>query len=92
MTQHSIKKGLKIFRQDGENAVISEMQQLHDMECIEPRKSAMLTRDEKRATLNYLMFLKKKRCGRIQGRGCANGRKHRLYKMKEETSAPTHSW
>jgi hypothetical protein len=34
MTQHSIKKGLKIFGKDGENAVISEMQQLHDMECI----------------------------------------------------------
>jgi hypothetical protein len=89
MTQHSIKKGLKIFGQDGENAVISEMQQLHDMECIEPRKGGVLTREEKRAELNYIMFLKKKRCGRIKGRGCAGGRKQRLYKTKEETSAPT---
>jgi hypothetical protein len=89
MTQHWIEKGLKIFGQDGENAVISEMQQLHDMECIEPRKGAMLTREEKQAALNYLMFLKKKRCGRIKGRGCDDGRKQRLYKTKEETSAPT---
>ena len=35
------------------------------------------------------MFLKKKRCGRIKGRGCADGRKQRVYKTKEETSAPT---
>ena len=35
------------------------------------------------------MFLKKKRCGRIKGRGCADGRKQRIYKTKEETSAPT---
>jgi hypothetical protein len=35
------------------------------------------------------MFLKQKRCGRIKARGCADGRKQRLYKTKEETSAPT---
>jgi hypothetical protein len=35
------------------------------------------------------MFLKKKRCGRIQGRGCADSRKQGVYKSKEETSAPT---
>ena len=35
------------------------------------------------------MFLKEKRCGRIKGRGCADGRKQRLYKTKEETSSPT---
>jgi hypothetical protein len=34
------------------------------------------------------MFLKKKQCGRIKGRGWADGRKQRLYKSKEETSAP----
>ncbi|KAG7345606.1 reverse transcriptase RNA-dependent DNA polymerase [Nitzschia inconspicua] len=34
------------------------------------------------------MFLKEKRCGTIKGRGCADGRKQRLYKSKEETSSP----
>jgi hypothetical protein len=89
MTQHSIKKGLKLFGKDGEAAVISEMQQLHDMECIEPKSSQMLTREEKLAALRYLMFLKQKRCGRIKGHGCADGHKQRLYKTKAETSAPT---
>ena len=35
------------------------------------------------------MFLKKKRCGRIKGRGCADGRKQRSYINKEDASAPT---
>ena len=35
------------------------------------------------------MFLKQKRCGKIKGRGCADGRKQRLYKSKEETTSPT---
>ena len=35
------------------------------------------------------MFLKKKRCGRIKGRGCADGRKQRLTTNKDDVSAPT---
>ena len=35
------------------------------------------------------MFIKKKRCGRIKGRGCANGNKKRGHMTKEETSSPT---
>lgn len=45
--------------------------------------------EDKRKALGYLMFLKEKRCGKIKGRGCAGGRKQRLYKAKEETSSPT---
>jgi hypothetical protein len=89
MTQHSIKKGLKIFGEAGADAVVSEMQQLHNESVIEPKKANMLTREEKHKALQYLMFLKKKRCGRIKGRECADGRKQRFYKTKEETSAPT---
>jgi Reverse transcriptase (RNA-dependent DNA polymerase) len=48
-----------------------------------------LTRTEKQRALAYLMFLKQKRCGRIKGRGCADGRKQRVYKSKQEISSPT---
>jgi hypothetical protein len=75
MTQHSVKKGLRLFGDAGKDAVYSEMQQLHEMEAIEPKRLNMLTREEKRASLHYLMFLKQKRCGRSKGRGCADGRK-----------------
>jgi hypothetical protein len=89
MTQHSVKKGLKLYGESGAKAVVSEMQQLHDRDVIEPKSADMLTREEKRKALHYLMFLKRKRCGRIKARGCADGRKQRIYKTKEETSAPT---
>jgi hypothetical protein len=89
MTQHSIKKGLKLYGKDGETAVISEMQQLHNMECMEPKATQMLSCEEKIVSLRYLMFLKQKRCRRIKGRECADGHKHRLYKTKAETSALT---
>jgi hypothetical protein len=89
MTQYSVKKGLKVFGKAGAEAVVSEMQQLHEREVLKPKAAAMMTTDEKRKSLHYLMFLKKKRCGRIKARGCADGRKQRVYKTKQETSAPT---
>jgi hypothetical protein len=35
------------------------------------------------------MFLKKKGCGMIKRRGCADGRKQQAYTSKEESSSPT---
>jgi hypothetical protein len=35
------------------------------------------------------MFLKEKRCGKIKGRGCADGRSQREHMTKQETSSPT---
>ena len=36
-----------------------------------------------------MMFLKKKRCGKIKGQGCADGRKQRAYITKEQSTSPT---
>jgi hypothetical protein len=89
MTQMSMNKGLKEFGDAGIEAVLSELQQLHDRKVLEPRFAGELTRDEKRVALQYLMFLKKKRNGRIKARGCADGRKQRLHTNKEDASSPT---
>ena len=89
LTQCSAKKGLQVFGEAGEEAIISEMQQLDTMDVVEQKLASMLTQQEKKDALEYLMFLKKKRCGRIKGRGCADGQKQRIYKTKEETSSPT---
>jgi hypothetical protein len=61
MTQFSIKKGLEELGEARAEAVISEMQQLHNREVIKPKAAHMLTREEKRKALHYIMFLKKKR-------------------------------
>jgi hypothetical protein len=89
MTQLSLIKGLKAFGASGAEAVKNELQQLHDRRAMVPKAANMLSKDEKRAALQYLMYLKQKRNGKIKGRGCADGRKQRVYKSKEESSSPT---
>jgi Reverse transcriptase (RNA-dependent DNA polymerase) len=87
--QMSAKKGLKIFGQPGADAIVAELQQVHYRRVVKPVMGNSLTKEQKRAALHYLMFLKQKRCGKIKARGCADGRKQRLWKTKEETSSPT---
>ena len=84
-----MKKGIAEFGEEGVDAVLNELKQLHNRKVLEPRAANDLTREEKKAALHYLMFLKRKRCGRIKGRGCADGRKQRVYTAKEDASSPT---
>ena len=46
-----------------------------------------ITYDMMTMSLGYLMFLKRKRCGKIIARGCADGRPQREY-IKLESSSP----
>ena len=87
--QMSAKKGLKVFGDKGADALMKELRQIVVMNVMSGCNAHQLTREQKKKALKYLMFLKEKRCGRIKGRGCADGRKQRLYKTKEETSSPT---
>ena len=89
LTQYHVSKGVKVFGQDGIDAVLIELQQLHDRMVMDPTNPTELSTDEKKAALQYLMFLKRKRCGRIKGRGCADGRKQRSNTNKDDVSAPT---
>ena len=87
--QMSLKAGLRTFGSDGIKAVEKEMRQLHDRDVMVPVHKKSLTPEQRREALAYLMFLKRKRCGKIKGRGCADGRKQRSYIAKEDSSAPT---
>ena len=82
-------QGYKKIGKDEVDAVLAELKQIHDRMVIYPRDPTKMTKEEKHAALQYLMFLKKKRCGRIKGRGCADGRKQRLTMNKNEVSAST---
>jgi len=68
---------------------MKELQQVHDMEGFEPKHWHELTTLERQRALKYLMYLKEKRCGKLKSRGCADGRKQRLYTNKNETTSPT---
>ena len=91
LTQYTLKKGLQVFGPKGTEAVFSEMKQLHDRKVCEPINEKDLSREQKSKALGYLMFLKQKRCGRIKGRGCADGQKQRVWTTKEEATSPTMS-
>ena len=87
--QMTAQKGIKLFGERGEKAIMVKLEQLLYRKVMEGRHANTLTWAQKKAALKYLMFLKEKQCGKIKGRGCAAGQKQRLYKTKEETSSPT---
>ncbi|MEM9592233.1 MAG: reverse transcriptase domain-containing protein, partial [Pseudomonadota bacterium] len=89
LTQYGMKKGLRAFGKPADDAIRTEMVQLHELNVMTPRAPATITRSERRSALQYLMFLKQKRSGAIKGRGCADGRKQRGEMTKPEASSPT---
>jgi hypothetical protein len=53
-----VEKGLKVFDKAGAEAVVSEMQQLHERKVLKPNTSNMMTKDKKGKSLHYyLVFL-----------------------------------
>ena len=59
--QMSAKKGLKIFGDRGQEAVMKELQQLLYRSFMHPVSAKSLTIEQKKSSLRYLMFLKEKR-------------------------------
>ena len=84
--QVPIRRGLKLFGSQGMSAVKAELQQLHDLKVMAAKP---LTAAQRREALGYLMFLKRKRNGKIKARGCADGRPQQAYIPQEDARAPT---
>ena len=86
-----LKKGLEQFGKEGQKAVTKELQQLHDMVTYLPQDPKKLTRQDKQRALQSLIFLTRKRCGRIKARACADGSKQRLnpHYKKDDAASPT---
>jgi hypothetical protein len=89
MTQYSLKKGLKKFKEVGEEAVSKELLQLHMRDTFKPQNAEELSTNQKKGELESLMFLKEKRDGTIKGRTCADGRKQRETAEPGAATSPT---
>ena len=87
--QMSAKRGLKQFGKRGADAIMDELRQLVYQNVMRGVNRSDMSREEIKCALQYLMFLKEKRLGKIKGCRCADGRKQRLYKGKDQTSSPT---
>ena len=84
-----MSKVLKAFGEPGVVSVLKELKQLHDRVFMDPKNSDEMTKCQKKLALQYLIFLKQKICGKINGRRCVDGRIQRKYLIKYDTSAPT---
>jgi hypothetical protein len=88
--QYGFKKGLSIFGGPGYDATIKELDEnLIGRDVIQMLQPQSVTYEMFQMSLSYLMFLKRKRCGKIKARGCADGRSQREYITKDESSSPT---
>ena len=56
---------------------------------VDPRNPADISAQENHTAFQYLMFLKQKRCEKIKGCGCVDGRKQRESIDTSEIGAPT---
>ena len=89
LTQLSLKKGLKRWKEKGHKAAFGKMKQLHMRDTFRPKHKKKLTKKQKAEILESHMFLKEKRCGDIKGRTVAGGNKQRDFISKEDASSPT---
>ena len=88
MPQMSLKAGLRTFGDDGIKAVEKEMRQLHDRDVMKPVHKCCLTPEQRKEALADLMFLKRKRCGKIKGRGVQTARSKELTSQRKSQQDP----
>jgi hypothetical protein len=88
--QYGFNRGLKEFGTLGYEATVKELDDnLLGMGAVQMLKPSEVNNKIRYDALNYLMFLKRKRCGKVKARGCADGRPQREYISKDESSLPT---
>eukprot|EP00804_Cyclotella_cryptica_P018944 CCRYP_006454-RB/>CCRYP_006454-RB protein AED:0.46 eAED:0.47 QI:0/0/0/1/0/0/2/0/139 len=76
LQQYDIKKGIKLFGEEGKKTVSKDF--AHE-----------LTQEQKKEALESLIFLTKKRYGSVKARACANRSKQRSFIQKENAASPT---
>jgi hypothetical protein len=88
--QYGFNRGLKEFGTLGYEATVKELDDnLLGMGAVKMLQPYEVNNSIRFEALNYLMFLKRKRCGKVKARGCADGRPQREYISKDESSFPT---
>ena len=85
----SANEGLKRFGEKAADALIKEWKQLDELDVFEGMFFNQLTSEDRSKALRLVQLIKEKRCGKIKGRTCADGRKQRSYINPEEATSPT---
>ena len=89
-SQYRFHKGMKGFADEGREATKQELyENLLGMKAVTMIGPCDLDEDLCINALTYLMFLKRKRTGKVKARGCADGRPQQDYIDSKEASSPT---
>ena len=88
-TQMSAREGLKRYRERAAEALIAEWKQLDDKKVFHGVKFNDTTPEQRRKALGLVQLIKEKRCGKIKGHTCADGRKQQAYINQEDSTSPT---
>jgi len=88
MMQLSVKQGIEEFGEKGNEALLKELNQLHEQETLPPLRKGDTSHEQRKRDLQYLMFSKEKHNGTIKATGCADGRLQREYMKKSAMSSP----
>jgi hypothetical protein len=89
MTQMTAKKGIKKFGQEAIAALLQEFSQMENLDVYEAVNAGLLTREQRRAALQAINLIKRKRDGTLKGRTVADGSVQRSLYDKVETASPT---
>lgn len=82
-------EGIKRYGEKAVEAVLTEYAQLNEKGVFEPIFVDKLTTKQRKIVLNLITMVKRKRCGKVKGRACADDRKQRKYISKEDSTSPT---
>ena len=85
----SVAKSLRECGVEAEASIEAEFSQLLDKKVFQPVKYEELTPKQKVRILRTLMFLKRKRDGRLKARFCVDGRRQAGFDYALETTSPT---
>jgi hypothetical protein len=89
MHQMTANAGFKKHGEKAVNAIFEEFCQLDEKSVFAPVDATTITNEQKRKALRAINLIKEKRCGKLKGRTCADGRPQRGQYTKEETASPT---
>ena len=70
---YNLTKGIKKFGDKGWDATLAKVKKIHDGTCFRPIDANKITSQERKRSMESLVFIMEKRDGTIKGRAFANG-------------------
>ena len=83
---YQYEKAIQKWGEVALEATIKEVAQLHRMDVLKPSDATKLTQKQIDESLNVITLVTQKRCGRMKGRTCADGRDQKNVPREERAS------